>query len=540
MHVIKFLKQVCFILLGSTMMWFGSCSEDLAKPTLSPDYYLPLVYGDLSLQNLVSDTSFIKTDPTGYLKVGFQDTVPVLGSGDLAQALQIFQTVDIPQPLNFTNLGGGNDQLVSDFEYNFLAQVSLSNLRRAAFDNVKFKFIFKNTKNYAFSGLDIKIPGLVSSTGAFSSGIINVPVTTGGPDFESQEFELTDAVWDLTGKDNDTTSMVYMQLSSASPIQGNGGGPATVSIVITSYDAKYWLGGSPILAQILSNIPVTTSNTKVVPTSTYQNIKSGSLSLSGINVGLNFQSTMGLPLGMKFVLGSFSGVDNNYVEMDTLRVNVDKATIVNGMPTVKDNPTVINESNSNLSAVLTNFPSTMKVGAGGGADFSSDPFGLFVHDSSKLDLLVDAEIPLAVNLNNLTLRDTLDFSLPDDLTTELVTLDTGSLEFTIKNYFPYGFNFTINALNESNVFVDEVAVIAITQATIPPGQDKVTNPVNSSFTITVTPELFENLKKSKKLEVRAVLNTPAGASPKIFTDYKLGFSTKARLKVTIDTAELQK
>lgn len=537
MHVIKFLRQVCFIALGSSMMWFASCADDFAKPSSSPDYYFPLVYGDLSLQNLVSDTSFIKTDPTGYLKVGFQDTVPVLGSSDLAQALQIFQTIDVPQPLEFINIGGGNDQLVPDFEYNFLAQVSLSNLRRAAFDNVKFKLVFKNTKTYALAGLDVKIPGLVSSTGAFSTGIINVPITTGGADFETPEYELTDAVWDLTGKDNDTTSMVYLQLSSASPIQGASGGPATVSIVITSYDAKYWLGGSPILAQLLSNIPVTTSNTRVVPTSTYQNIKSGSLSLSGINVDLNFQSTMGLPLGMKFVLGSFSGVDNNYVEMDTLRVNVDKGTIVNGMPTVKDNFSSINESNSNLSAVLTNFPSTMKVGAGGGADFSSDPFGLFVHDSSELNLIVDAEIPLAVNLNNLNLRDTLDFALGEDIDNEQVSLDTGSLEFTMTNYFPYGFNFVINAIDATNAFVDEVAVININQATIPPGQDKVQTPVQSTFAITVTPELFENLKKATKLEVRAVLNTPLGASPKIFTDYKLGFSSKARLKVTIDTAK---
>lgn len=538
MHIRNFPKQVAFIVLSSTLLLLGSCSldEDLAKPSISPDYYLPLVYGDLSLKNLVSDTTFIQTDPSGYLKVGFQDTVQVLGSNDLSQALQIFQTVDIPQPLNFTNIGGGNEQLVEDFEYNFLAQVSLSNLRKAAFDNLKFKLVFKNTKTFALSGLDVKIPGLVSSTGQFSTGIINVPASTSS-DFETQEFDLTNVEWDLTGKDNDTTSMVYMQLTSASPIQGPTGGPATVSIIITSYDAKYWLGGSPILGQILSNIPVTTSNTRVVPISTYQNIKSGSLSLSGINVGLNFQSTMGLPLNMKFILGSFSGVDNNYVEMDTLRVNVDKGSLVNGQPTVKDNPTVINESNSNLSAVLTNFPSTMKVGAGGGADFSSDPLGLFVHDSSKLNLLVDAEIPIAVNLNNLNLRDTLDFALGEDIDNEQVSLDTGSLEFTMTNYFPYGFNFTINALDATNAFVDEVAVISITEATIPVGQDKVQNPVISNFNITVTPDLFENLKKSTKLEVRAVLNTPAGASPRIFTDYKLGFSTKARLKVTVDTSK---
>lgn len=532
----NFKRCLKFMAMGSALLWLSSCSEDLAKPKFSPDYYLPLVYGDLTLQNLTEDSSFIQTDPTGYLKIGFKDTVDVLGANDLAQAQNIVQlntTVDIPQPIIF-GTSGANDVLPAKYNYNFLAQVSLSNLKTLALNNAQLEFKIVNNKNFDLNGIEFTIPGLTNNGILFTTGKLNIPQgqTISFP------FPLTNAKWDLRGELADTSSMIYCDLSNSNAIQGPSGGLATVSIGFSSVDVKYWMGGSPILQQLLSTIPVTSSNAPLAPSSVYRNIKSGSLSLSDVEVDLNFQSRIGLPLGMKFVLGSFSGVDNNYVEMDTLRVDITQATIVNDEAVLSNNLSTINQSSSNLASVLTNFPSTMRVGAGGGAVFNNpDPLGYFVHDSSDLKLIVETEVPLAVNFNNLVFEDTLKFSLGEQLDNDQVSLDTGSLEFTMRNGFPYGFNFVIDAMNDSLRVIDRVAIINITGASIPPGGDKVIDPATSSFNITLTPELFENLKKTTNLLVRATLNTPLGASPKIYNDYKLGFSTKARLKVTIDTAK---
>ncbi len=538
MFATKFKRSLNLLAMSSVLIWFGSCSEDLAKPKFSPDYYLPLVYGELTLQNLTEDSSFIQTDPTGYLKVGFEDTLQVLTPEDLATAQDIVRLnseVEIPLPLTF-NSSGANDVLPSEFAYNFLVQMSLSNIKTLAINSAEINFKIDNNKNFDFNGLEIRIPGLLVNGVPFTTGKINVPQ---GQTLNFA-YPLTNAKWDLRGEALDTNSVVYMDLSGSDPIQGPTGGFATIALGFNSIDVKYWMGGSPILQQVLSSIPVTSSNAPLAPRSVYSNIRSGTISLNDVEVDLNFQSRIGLPLGMKFVLGSFNGVNNNYVEMDTLRVNIGQSTIVAEEPLTTDNLASINQGSSNLASVLTNFPTTMRVGAGGGAQFNNpDRLGYFVHDSSDLKLIVKTEVPLAVNFNNLVLEDRFPFELGQDLDNEEVSLDTGSLEFTITNGFPYGFNIIIEGLNDSLITLDRIAVINISEANIPVGQDKVQTPVQSSFNITITPELFENLKRTRRLYVRATLNTPSGVSPKIFNDYRLGFRTKARLKVTIDTAKVQ-
>ena len=114
MYLMRSLNRIILLFLASSFLWLSACKidEDLAKPTLSPDFIIPLVYGELDLKNLVKDTSFIKTDPAGYLKVGFLDTLEVLNSTTLADALKIVQTgfPSVPKTLSFTNIGGGNVQ----------------------------------------------------------------------------------------------------------------------------------------------------------------------------------------------------------------------------------------------------------------------------------------------------------------------------------------------------------------------------------------------------------------------------------------------
>jgi hypothetical protein len=63
------------------------------------------------------------------------------------------------------------------------------------------------------------------------------------------------------------------------------------------------------------------------------------------------------------------------------------------------------------------------------------------------------------------------------------------------------------------------------------GEEKVISPSKSTFEVALSQNLFEKLKTVKNLGIKAKINTTAN-SPKIYTDYKLGFDVKARIKVT--------
>ena len=532
------LKRIILLLVASTFLMLGSCKldEDLGKPTLSPDFILPLVYGELDLKNLVKDTSFIKTDPTGYLKVGFQDTLEVLNSTALGDALKIVQTA-APAPPTFLSFStsGANHVFPTEASLDVNLLMSLSKVKTLAVHELKFKIIIQNAKTFDFNGLDISIPGLLVNGTPFSTGPLNVPA---GQTFE-QSFTVGESIWDLTGKPGGAldTSMIYFQFNSAAPIQGPTAGTAAISIQFEGTQAiKYWQGKSSLLQQVLSNQTSTSTTSSLVPAETYKGIVSGSLGLEGIDVKLNFQSRMGIPLGMRLVLETTNGVTGAKVAMNPLDVNIQQSSISNNDPLYKDNLDTLNKTTSNLADVLTNFPTTIKVTAGVGSAFDNpDPLAYFFHEVSDLNLFVDATIPLAVSFNQLRLESVKPFSLFETLNidTSLAVLDTGIFYFSITNGFPYDIDIDLNALNGATDSVAKLAAIRMIGATtaIVNGEEKVVSPATSTFEVALSQTLFEKLKIVKNLGIKAKINTTA-ATPKIYTDYKLGFDVKARVKVT--------
>lgn len=537
MYLLRTLNKFFLLFLGSSIFFLSACKidEDLAKPSLSPDYIIPLVYGELGLKNLLKDTSFIKTDPTGYLKVGFKDTLEVLNSTTLADALKIVQTgfPSIPKTLAFTNVGGGNVQFPTEAELDINLNLGTSMVRKLAFNELTFKIKIQNSHAFNYDGLNINIPGLKTGAVEFNSGTLNVPA---GQAFE-QEFTLANCIWDLSGKSGSDTSKVYMLFSSTSPIQGSSAGAGLISIEFMGYNLKYWKGKSAILQTLLSTATSTSNTTNLVPKETYKGILSGAINLEGVDVKLDFKSKMGIPLGMNIVLESTNGVTNQKVALTPLNLAINPSEIgADDEPVVGSNPSVLNEATSNLSDVLTNFPTTLKVTAGVGSTFNSpDPYGYFFHQNSDLQLTVDATIPLAISFNQLRLESNYDFDLfaQANLDSNIAVLDTATLFFTISNGFPYEINVDLNALNGLQDSLASLAQVRLSAAntTLVGGELVVTSPTKSTFTIGLSAEILERIKVAKKLGVKAKLNNAAG-TPKIYTDYKVGFDTKARLGVT--------
>lgn len=540
MYLLRPLKRIGLLFIASIYLLLNACSidEDLAKPTLSPDYILPLAYGELDLKSLVKDTSFIKTDPTGYLKIGFADTVEVLNATTLEDALGIITLNAIPPTvLTFTPAGGGNETFPSEASLDVSLLLGLSKLKTLAMHNASFKVVIQNQKSFAFNGLVIKIPGLLENGVPYESAPLNVPA---GQTFE-HIINVGESIWDLTGKPGGVldTSMVYFQFSSATPITGTAGGAALLSIQFLSKPAvKYWQGRSPILFEVLSR-PISNSTTNsLVPKDTYKGIVSGSLGLKGVDVKLNFKSKVGIPLGLNLVLETTNGVTGQKLAMDPLAINIQQGTIVNDMPVEKDNLDTLDEQSSNLADVLTNFPTTIKVTAGIASTFNNpDPLAYYMHESSDLNLLVDATIPFAVSFNQLRLVSVKPFTLFETfkIDTSIAVLDTGIFYFTISNGFPYDIDIDLNALNGAQDSVAKLATISMAAAAtgMVNGEEKVIAPTKSTFEVAISQQLFDKLKVVKNLGIKAKLNTP-GNGPKIYTDYKLGFEVKARVKVDVD------
>jgi hypothetical protein len=539
-------KNVVVAFLLTSLLALQACKldEDLGKPTFSPDFTLPMAYGTLGLKDLFQDTTFIKTDPTGYLKVAYFDTLAILGSSDIEPLLNLAQlNVDIPQTLRFSNVAGV-ETLRDTFSYTVLLPMGLSYLKGIAFDNLTFRITINNQKPFALNGLTIRIPGLKENGVEFSRGPFNIPA---GSNFV-QPFTVNNATWDLRGTpgvaDTATTfSMVHFVFSSPGGISGTAGGLATISLGFTAYDMDYWIGGSPLLPQVLGSIPPIESSGNLVPASTYKQIRGGSLTINDAKINTIFQSRLGLPLGMKLNLASTNGVDGTVVALDdTFRVNINASTLLNGVPQKTNSFSEIADS-LGLVDVLTNFPTKIDVSAG--IQNLLDPNGreYFVHDSSDINLLVFGDVPFAITFDSLTLVDTFKFdllsSLGDGFDTATATIDTGVFTFDFENGFPYSINIRATALNGALDSVDELVNIVLLGANtvIDPvtGEEIVVTKTKSTTYFTFNQTKFENLKRGKNLQIVAVLDTPTGVDkPKIFINYGMNFKVKARLKATVE------
>ncbi len=542
MRFSTFTKTLVLACVFFSFFGLNACKidEEIGKPTFSPDFIFPTAYGKLGLKDLLTDTSFIKTDPTGYLKIFYLDTVPVVTQADLATLLEIVQNnVDVPQPLGFSS-AGANDVLRSEFSYSGLAQFGLSNLTTLGIDAISFRIIINNQKNYNFNNIEIKIPGLKQGTIPFTTGVI--PTIAAGTTFD-QTFTVTNAIWDLTGKPgvNDTSSIIFFEFASGSPITGPSGGAATISVVFQSNDLDYWRGGSPLLPQILNGIAPIESSGQLVPASTYKNIKGGSLKINDAKIRTLFQTRLGLPMGMNMQFSTVNGVTGQSKSLDdTFKVVIDSSSLVNGIPTKKNNIYELGDT-LGLVDVFSNFPTSFAVSVALKNFIDPNSTDYFVHDSSDINLLVNAEVPFAITFDSLRLQDTVKFEALSglDFDTTNVTIDTGGFQFRLSNGFPYSVIVEIVSLDGQADSLIKLATISIPGAAtqIVNGEERVVTPTVSTSILGVTQEIFNKIKEGKFLRIKATLDTPFGVdSPKIYTDYTIGFDVKVRMKVNVDTA----
>ncbi len=518
---------LCCIIAGSLLLTSCSIDKDLAKPTFTPDFILPLVYGDLTLKDLTKDSSTIQTDPAGYFKVSFSDTV---FQQDLGAQLAVVQNVpDFPQQMSF-NISGPNHILTNkEYTYDINLALQLSKLTQLQLNGGTLTLKITNNKSWDFTNLQWDIPGLKIGGVPYLSA--NIPTVAAGT-VNTTVIDLTNADWDLRGKNLDSNSLVFIKLNvGAGTNTGPSAGQGLISMALNGLDVKFSRGRYFTIV-----LPPFSSGADVLPATFYKNIKSGSLNLTGANVKLKFDNTVGIPFAIDVKVQTTNGVDGTFDSLKTGFLDILKSKIG---PVSEPNEFILNDANG-LGTTLSNFPTKFDVTAGVGFNQNNDSLNYYVYKESTLKLFVTADIPFAVAFDKLILMDTLKFalfeSLGEGIDTAQTKLDTGSLVFKISNGFPYDIDINLLAMNGLSDSIATLANISMDGAStsIIGGEEKVTIPRNSSFDITLTQGLFERLKAAKKIQIRAKLNTPVGVvSPKIYTDYKLGFDVKGRIKVQV-------
>jgi hypothetical protein len=151
-------------------------------------------------------------------------------------------------------------------------------------------FIVKitNNKTFAFTNLQWEIPGLKINGLPYVSQTIET-IASGASD--STIIDLTNADWDLRGKDLDSNSLMYIKLNVLSGTNnGSQLGQGYFNLSMTGLEVGYSVG-----RYFTIDFPEFKLTTDVLPAAFYKNIKGGSMNLKDAKVNLDFDNTSGLP-----------------------------------------------------------------------------------------------------------------------------------------------------------------------------------------------------------------------------------------------------
>lgn len=198
---------------------------------------------------------------------------------------------------------------------------------------------------------------------------------------------------------------------------------------------------------------------------------------------------------------------------------------------------LFNSGNSNVEAFIENLGAVNDISY----KININPWGNTsagwneVFPQSRLRLSVEAQMPLALQMNALTIRDTFDFKLEQKK--EKTHIESGVLELDLDNTFPFSGKLKLLFLNESGNVVDVVDGIQSIESSLygtPNSQGLLHKKSNVEVPLNI--DLVDKINEIKSIVIEAVFDTPnpstlSNQMVSIPADAYLGIKAKAKFQL---------
>jgi len=341
----------------------------------------------------------------------------------------------------------------------------------------------------------------------------------------TQTFDLSNYTFDLTGGNSNTHNTVNSIVIAS--IDSNG-----QVVTISKSDSlriNYHLVGivpdyiSGYVGQQIVNVNQQSAFNAL------SKIKSGTISLENANVNLSIKNG----IGVQGRVNIYDLISMNSKTGNQVALTWDQLGKPLSIPAAQQNPFtpavssfLLNNSNSNIQALISNLPDQMKYSL----DIFINPYGNssnyhdFAYDSSALSTDLDLTIPLSLVASDLLLMDTLSFSLgtaePND-----AQIKSGTFTLVVSNGFPISAQPQVYFCNDyyeviDSLFIDPQAAAAASLN----DQCLVSAPAISNLVTEVDDAKMLRIRSATKAVIAARFNTathPNCGFIKIYDDYSM-------------------
>ena len=246
---------------------------------------------------------------------------------------------------------------------------------------------------------------------------------------------------------------------------------------------------------------------------------SGSFTLNDPNLNIVYTNSIGVPVSFDL------DIDAESSEGVVQGLNAGERDILAPADTVEGSvsDTIrFNKTNSDIVDFIALPPS--KITYAGSA--TTNPLGKtgtsnFVTDESSIIVGVEMELPIELSLQNLTMQDTMEFEMDQNMDIE----GSATLNIHVDNGFPFTVSFSIilhDTLTNTNLYTLDADLLE--SAVVTAG--RVTQSTPTDTPITIDNDLFDNLNSANAIIVKGTISTYMnGTVPvKLYSDYSLTFS----------------
>jgi len=491
------------------------------------DWSLVLIQDTLNLNNLVADSILdINTDGSynlvinrDLLNLNMEDIV-VIPDTLIEHNVNIPVSVSVPPGTQFidqiedNNFDFGGLQLKKIFLKNGLADISIS------------------SPIQTMCIVTLTLPGVTKNGQTFSIEVDVPPGTNANPSVYSTSIDLSEYELDLSGVLGDSYNVIQSQFR----VKTNPNGSAV--FVNSSQQVNFEVAFKDILPSYargyFGNRVI--QEQQEISLDFMSRIIFGSIDLENINLTLTLFN--GIKVGARAKIESLEGLNaqNNSVFLTHpqigpwIWINQTLGTWDNLQPSAHQ--INLSSGNSSIEPFFENLPNLLKVNFA----FELNPFGntsggwdeLF--STSFVRAFLTADMPLAIGMNNLTLRDTFALKVGD---TGALTPNKGNIEIRYSNAYSFGASLQIQLL-------DEIGNVLLTKSSESPisGSQNISNsnpvvPVNGEVIFNFNESEMPAILNMDRIVIIAVFNSPGnGQIASVFSDQFFAFKIFSNLSLT--------
>ena len=246
----------------------------------------------------------------------------------------------------------------------------------------------------------------------------------------------------------------------------------------------------------------------------FNTVTEGSITLPNTALQIIIENGMKLSLKGKISQASNTNENGTTVNLSSSQLNntfyVSPATGVWNTLTPTFQQLNFDENNSNIKNYLENLGSSHQVGY----QLQLNPWGNVsggndeIFPFSKIKLKVNAQLPLSLSANGLTLKDTFDLNLEQD--NSKTHIESGTITMKVTNAFPLSCDAVLYLMDSSNVILHSVVASAQISSALLGALDIADGlyKKKSDVLFVLTDTILKDINKIKKVMVEARFDTP--------------------------------